>query len=103
MRGMAGAQARIGDTLDGFYADNSDAAMTVHAYKRATEDLDSRIVTDIEGPYRATVLEPVRVSLVSLLLRPRICLWVWCIAGRPHVLPLPRSQQRHLQAQQEAA
>lgn len=60
MRGMAGAQARIGDTLDGFYADNSEAVMTVHAYKRATEDLDSRIVTGLEGPYRATVLEPVR-------------------------------------------
>lgn len=64
MRGMAASQARLGDTLDSFYANNSEDAMTVHAYKRATEDLDSRIVSDIEGPYRSTVLEPVSPALV---------------------------------------
>lgn len=72
MRAMAASQARLGETLDGFYADNSEAAMTVHAYKRATEELDSKIVRELEGPYRATVLEPVRSQTLS-------CRQLWLI------------------------
>lgn len=56
---MASAQARIAETIDGFYSDNSDAAMAGHAYKRAVEELDTRTARELDAPYRATVLEPV--------------------------------------------
>lgn len=59
MKGMTAAQARIGQIVDDFFGDNSDAAMTAHAYRRAVEELDSKNASSFEQPFRATVLEPV--------------------------------------------
>jgi hypothetical protein len=59
---MTGAQARLGETVDHFYADNSEEAMVAHAYKRGVEQLDAEVSSSLDQTYRATVLEP--VSLV---------------------------------------
>lgn len=59
MRGMTAAQDRIADTIDRFYADNSEAAMAAHSYKRCVEDLDGNTARNMDAPYRATVLEPI--------------------------------------------
>lgn len=73
---MAAAQTRIGATIDNFYGDSSETAMSANAYKRATDELDSTVQTQYVGlqcaravagltssgqdaPYRTTVLEPV--------------------------------------------
>ncbi|KAN0063786.1 BAR adaptor protein Hob3 [Thecaphora frezii] len=59
MRGLERSQARIAETVDGFYTDSSDAAMAANAYKRAVEELDTKTAREIDAPYRATVLEPI--------------------------------------------
>jgi hypothetical protein len=60
---MTGAQARLGETVDHFYADNSEEAMVAHAYKRAVEELDTKVAQNLDSSYRATVLEPVSLRL----------------------------------------
>ena len=61
MRTMSSAQGRIAETVALFYtADKtSDGAMASHAYKGAVDELDNLVVRDLDGPFRATVLEPV--------------------------------------------
>ncbi|PWN53918.1 putative RVS161-protein [Violaceomyces palustris] len=59
IRSLSSAQARIAETVDGFYNDSSDAAMAANAYKRAVEELDTKTAREIDAPYRATVLEPI--------------------------------------------
>lgn len=45
--------------MDEFYGDASDAAMAANAYKRAVEELDTKMARELDAPYRATVLEPI--------------------------------------------
>lgn len=59
IRSLAASQARISDTIDGFYNDSSEAAMAANSYKRAVEELDNKTARELDAPYRATVLEPV--------------------------------------------
>ncbi|PKI85112.1 BAR adaptor protein Hob3 [Malassezia vespertilionis] len=59
IRLMAASQARIGDTIEGFYSDSSEAAMVASTYKRAVEELDARTAKELDVPYRATVLDPI--------------------------------------------
>lgn len=59
IRGMTAAQARLAETIDSFYGDNSDAAMSAHSYRRAVGELESKTARELDAPYRATVLEPV--------------------------------------------
>lgn len=59
MPALASAQARIAETVDGFYGDSSDAATAANAYKRAVDELDAKTARDLDAPYRATVLEPI--------------------------------------------
>jgi hypothetical protein len=63
---MTGAQARLGETVDHFYADNSEEAMVAHAYKRGVEQLDSEVSSSLDQTYRATVLEPVSRSSIQM-------------------------------------
>lgn len=56
---LSSAQARIAETIDGFYSDSSEAAMAANAYKRAADELDSKTARELDAPYRATVLEPI--------------------------------------------
>lgn len=55
---MSASEARIGDTIEGFYHDNSQTASIASSYKRALEELDARTAKELDGPYRATVLDP---------------------------------------------
>jgi len=59
IRSLASSQARISETIDGFYNDSSEAAMAANSYKRAVEELDTKTARELDAPYRATVLEPV--------------------------------------------
>jgi len=59
MRAMTAAQARLAETIDSFYTDNSDAAMSAHSYRRAVGDLESKTARELDAPFRATVLEPI--------------------------------------------
>lgn len=56
---MTAAQARLAETIDSFYADNSDAAMSAHSYRRAVGDLEAKTSRELDAPFRATVLEPI--------------------------------------------
>ncbi|EJT50836.1 hypothetical protein A1Q1_07986 [Trichosporon asahii var. asahii CBS 2479] len=58
---MSASQNRIAETVELFYtADKaSDGAMAGHSYKAAVDSLDDVVTRDLDGPYRATVLEPV--------------------------------------------
>lgn len=56
---MTAAQSRLSVTIDAFYADNSDAAMSAHSYRRAVEELEGKTARELDAPYRATVLEPI--------------------------------------------
>jgi len=58
MRAMTSAQARIAETIDCFYANPSNDAMSAHAYRRAVEEMDSKTGREMDAPFRATVLEP---------------------------------------------
>lgn len=55
---MSASEARIGDTIEGFFHDNSQTATIASSYKRALEELDARTAKELDGPYRATVLDP---------------------------------------------
>jgi len=57
--GMTAAQARLAETIDSFYQDNSDAAMSAHSYHNAVGELDSKTARELDAPFRATVLEPI--------------------------------------------
>lgn len=59
MAALSSAQARIAETIDGFYNDSSEAAMAANAYKRAADELDTNTARELDAPYRATVLEPI--------------------------------------------
>lgn len=72
---MSASQNRIAETVELFYtADkasdvrsfressdepNTQGAMAGHSYKAAVDALDDVVTRDLDGPYRATVLEPV--------------------------------------------
>ena len=56
---LAASQARIGDTIEGFYSDSSETAMVASTYKRSVEELDARTAKELDVPYRATVLDPI--------------------------------------------
>ena len=56
---LAASQARIGDTIEGFYSDSSETAMVASTYKRSVEELDARTAKELDLPYRATVLDPI--------------------------------------------
>lgn len=56
---MSASEARIGDTIEGFYHDNSETATIASSYKRALEELDARTAKELDAPYRATVLDPI--------------------------------------------
>ena len=56
---MSASEARIGETIEGFYHDSSEAALIATGYKRALEELDARTAKELDVPYRATVLDPV--------------------------------------------
>ncbi|WFD03403.1 BAR adaptor protein Hob3 [Malassezia obtusa] len=59
IRLLAASQARIGDTIEGFYSDSSETAMVASTYKRSVEELDARTAKELDLPYRATVLDPI--------------------------------------------
>ncbi|KAK4046432.1 BAR adaptor protein Hob3 [Microbotryomycetes sp. JL201] len=60
VRNFSGASSRIGNTIDMFFGtDAGEQAMSANAYKRATDELESSVSTKIDGPYRATVLDPI--------------------------------------------
>ncbi|WOO81345.1 Protein hob3 [Vanrija pseudolonga] len=61
IRTMASSQGRIAETISLFYtADkSSEGAMAGHAYKASVDELDNVVNRDLDGPLRATVLEPV--------------------------------------------
>jgi len=59
IRAMTAAQARLAETIDSFYADNSDAAMAANSYRRAVGELESKTARELDAPFRATVLEPI--------------------------------------------
>jgi hypothetical protein len=56
---LSSAQARVAETVDGFYNDSSEAAIAANAYKRAVDELDTKTARELDVPYRATVLEPI--------------------------------------------
>lgn len=59
IRAMTAAQARLAETIDSFYTDSSDAAMSAHSYRRAVDELEAKTARELDAPYRATVLEPI--------------------------------------------
>ncbi|KAG0141915.1 hypothetical protein CROQUDRAFT_258478 [Cronartium quercuum f. sp. fusiforme G11] len=59
MRAMTSAQTRVGETIDNFYGDSSDAAIAANSYKRAVDELDQIAIKEMDTPYRSTVLEPI--------------------------------------------
>lgn len=59
IRAMTAAQARLAETIDSFYGDNSDAAMAANSYRRAVGELESKTARELDAPFRATVLEPI--------------------------------------------
>lgn len=59
IRAMTAAQTRLSTTIDAFYSDNSDAAMSAHSYRRAVEDLEGKAGRELDAPFRATILEPI--------------------------------------------
>ncbi|KAH9446738.1 hypothetical protein Pst134EA_030644 [Puccinia striiformis f. sp. tritici] len=56
---MTSAQTRVGETIDNFYGDSSEASIASNSYKRAVEELDEIAIRELDTPYRTTVLEPV--------------------------------------------
>ncbi|KAK9468428.1 hypothetical protein V1512DRAFT_103494 [Lipomyces arxii] len=59
LRAMTAAQTRIAETIDAFYGDSGAQDGISKYYRSAVEDLDADTVKALDGPYRATVLEPI--------------------------------------------
>ncbi|KAK9472003.1 uncharacterized protein V1510DRAFT_418375 [Dipodascopsis tothii] len=59
LRAMTAAQTRIAETIDAFYGDAGTRDGVSRYYRTAVEDLDADTVKSLDGPYRATVLEPI--------------------------------------------
>ena len=56
---MTASQMRIAETIDAFYGDAGAKDGVSRSYKQAVEDLDAETIKALDGPYRATVLEPI--------------------------------------------
>jgi hypothetical protein len=69
---MTAAQARLAETIDSFYTDSSDSAMSAHSYKTAVVELENKTARELDAPYRATVLEPIG----------RLCSYRECLPGK---------------------
>jgi hypothetical protein len=50
---------RIAETIDAFYGDAGTRDGVSRSYKQAVEELDAETIKSLDGPYRATVLEPI--------------------------------------------
>jgi amphiphysin len=47
---MTSAQTRVGETIDNFYGDSSEAAIASNSYKRAVEELDEIAIRELVSP-----------------------------------------------------
>ncbi|KJR87657.1 protein hob3 [Sporothrix schenckii 1099-18] len=56
---MTASQMRIAETIDAFYGDAGAKDGVSRNYKQAVEDLDSETIKALDGPYRATVFDPI--------------------------------------------
>ncbi|CAG7920086.1 unnamed protein product [Penicillium olsonii] len=56
---MTASQMRIAETIDAFYGDAGTRDGVSRSYKQAVEDLDAETIKALDGPYRATVLDPI--------------------------------------------
>ena len=56
---MTASQMRIAETIDAFYGDAGTKDGVSRSYKQAVEELDAETIKSLDGPYRATVLEPI--------------------------------------------
>ncbi|EXJ87628.1 hypothetical protein A1O3_04589 [Capronia epimyces CBS 606.96] len=59
LRAMTASQMRIAETIDAFYGDAGTRDGVSRSYKQAVEDLDAETIKALDGPFRATVLEPI--------------------------------------------
>lgn len=59
LRAMTASQMRIAETIDAFYGDAGTRDGVSKYYRQAVEELDADTVKAFDGPYRATVLEPI--------------------------------------------
>ncbi|KAK9455256.1 hypothetical protein V1511DRAFT_488120 [Dipodascopsis uninucleata] len=59
LRAMTASQTRIAETIDAFYGESGANDGVSRYYRTAVEDLDADTVKALDGPYRATVLEPI--------------------------------------------
>lgn len=59
LRAMTASQMRIAETIDAFYGDAGARDGVSRSYKQAVEDLDAETIKALDGPYRATVLDPI--------------------------------------------
>ncbi len=59
LRAMTASQMRIAETIDAFYGDAGAKDGVSRSYKQAVEDLDSETIKALDGPYRATVFDPI--------------------------------------------
>ncbi|KAK9447697.1 uncharacterized protein V1518DRAFT_376023 [Limtongia smithiae] len=59
LRAMTASQTRIAETIDAFYGEAGTNDGVSKFYRSAVEDLDADTVKALDGPYRATVLEPI--------------------------------------------
>lgn len=46
---MTSAQTRVGETIDNFYGDSSDASVAANSYRRAVEELDQIAIKELVG------------------------------------------------------
>ncbi|KAK9477933.1 hypothetical protein V1514DRAFT_332378 [Lipomyces japonicus] len=59
LRAMTASQTRIAETIDAFYGESGANDGVSKYYRTAVEDLDADTVKALDGPFRATVLEPI--------------------------------------------
>jgi amphiphysin len=59
LRAMTASQMRIAETIDAFYGDAGTKDGVSRSYRQAVEELDAETIKALDGPYRATVLEPI--------------------------------------------
>ncbi|KAH0373082.1 BAR-domain-containing protein, partial [Aureobasidium melanogenum] len=59
LRAMTASQMRIAETIDAFYGDAGANDGVSRSYKQAVEDLDAETIKALDGPFRATVLDPI--------------------------------------------